>query len=219
MWEVNQFVKTGNRNLDMGLACQDCVAYSEHEDCQAIALADGAGDTDFARIGAERAGETVTQLLTEKFDALYAMEEKLIQFQVIANVKSRLYELCEQYELSLEKLQSTLLGVAVNHKTKQFLAVHLGDGRIQVCKNGIFRTLSYPENSINKCYTKLTSGNHSGKSIRIYRGAIEEIEQFCLSSDGWEEGAQTVNGFLEEERKAYHYNDDVSFIALSRTES
>lgn len=216
MWKVEQFAKVGKKNLDLGLECQDCVSYYENGECQAIALADGAGDSNYAKIGADMSGETLVHLLVENFDDLYKMEEMLVQFQVIVNVKNKLYELCERYNVHLEQFQSTLLGVAINHKTKEFIAVHLGDGRIGIYKNGSSKILSYPENGVNKSYTKLTSGDKSGKSIRVYKGTLEEIEQFILISDGWEENSKSGKVISKSNTKNYDYKDDVAFIALRK---
>lgn len=220
MWQVSRYCKTGERNRKKGLRCQDSVSYFGSGRCQVISLADGAGGDDYASIGAARASEVFTRLLAENFDELYHMDDGMIQFHVITNIKTELYELCEKYNIQPERLQSTLLGTAIDLKEGRFLAVHLGDGAINLYKNGIIQTLSYPENGVNKSYTRLTSGRKDRNAVRIYRGTVEDVEGFLLVSDGWGKNIpfSGLKDFKNDETadriQERAYDDDVSYIAL-----
>lgn len=221
MWKVYKYWKTGMRNEDHGLTCQDCVACWENGDYQAITLADGTGIDDFARMGAEKACSTLAQLLAENFTKLYEMEESLVQFNVITNVQSELYDLCDQYGIELNRLHSTLLGIVIDHEKNRFLAIHLGDGSIGYQRKKKMLTMSYPENGVNKRRTHLTSEHNISKHIRIYKGELGDIEQFVLVSDGWEEKVKGRDKFqykeLFEHAEKYTYLDDISFIALNKS--
>ena len=218
MWNVLKYSKTGERNRDSGLLCQDYIYYMEHDSIQAITLADGTGGDDFARMGAEHSCKILAQLMVEYFEDLYNMDNSLIQFHIITNVQTELYRLCEQYGVGLKNLHSTLLGVTIDHKRNLFIAAHLGDGSIGVRKNKKIMTMSYPENGVNKFQTYLTSEHKVGKKIKIVKGDIKDIKEFILVSDGWNEKTMDRNQFVQEELfiKADEstYIDDVSFIAL-----
>lgn len=220
MWKVFKCSKVGTRNKENGLKCQDYVHYLEKEPIQVIALADGTGEDNFAGIGAEHSCKTLAKLLAEHFEDLYNMEKSLVQFNVITNVQTELYELCSKYGVDIENLHSTLLGLVIDNEKEQFMAIHLGDGSIGIKKNEKIITMSYPENGVNKSETYLTSNHKVGKHVRIYRGDIKEIKEFILVSDGWNEKLGGKNQFIQEEllEKAEDsiYVDDVSFIALRR---
>lgn len=218
MWKALQYTKTGIRNEKCGLPCQDYVCSVEKGELRAVALADGEGETELAHLGAEYACKTLTALLTECFEELWEMEDGLIQFHVITNVQSKLYELCSLHGVGLEAVHSTLLGVAADRE--RFLCVHLGDGQIGVQKSARRVMLSYPENGVNRFKTYLTSGHGNGRHIRVCRGSVEAIEKFILTSDGWRECLKQRELFSEkellEQARTCRFLDDVSFIVLYR---
>lgn len=159
-------------------------------------------------------------LLTGCFNELYVMDKSLVRFNVITNVQTELYNLCEKYGVKISDLHSTLLGLAIDNDTDRFIAIHLGDGKIDVKSEGKIRTMSYPENGVNKSYTFLTSAHKVGSHIRVFRGGLKDITEFVLMSDGWNEKMKGRNQVfskdifsLAEERQ---YIDDVSLIALIR---
>lgn len=218
MWNVVKYSKEGKRNQEQGLLCQDSVYYYKNEAVQSITLADGSGETDYARIGSEHTCKVLGMLLTECFNELYVMDKSLVRFNVITNVQTELYNLCEKYGVKISDLHSTFLGLAIDNDTDRFVAIHLGDGQINIKSEGKIRTMSYPENGVNKSYTFLTSDHKVGSHIRVFRGELKDITEFVLMSDGWNEKMKGENQFfskdiisLAEERQ---YTDDVSLIAL-----
>lgn len=220
MWDVVKYSKEGVRNQKQGLLCQDYVYYHEKDSVQSITLADGSGITDYARLGAEHTCKVLGILLTEHFNELCDIDKGLVQFNVITNIQTELYNLCEKYGVKISDLHSTLLGLAIDNDTDRFIAIHLGDGKIDVKSEGKIRTMSYPENGVNKSYTFLTSAHKVGSHIRVFRGGLKDITEFVLMSDGWNEKMKGRNQVfskdifsLAEERQ---YIDDVSLIALIR---
>lgn len=218
MWDVVKYSKEGTRNQEQGLLCQDYVYYHEKDSVQSITLADGSGITDYARLGAEHTCKVLGILLTEHFAELFDMYKSLVQFNVITNIQTELYSLCEKYRVKISDLHSTLLGLAIDNDTDRFIAIHLGDGKIDVKAEEKMRTMSYPENGVNKSYTFLTSAHKVGSHIRVFRGKVKNITEFILMSDGWNEKMKGENQFfpkdiisLAEERQ---YIDDISLIAL-----
>ena len=220
MWNVVKYSKEGKRNQEQGLLCQDSVYYYKNEAVQSITLADGSGETDYARIGSEHTCKVLGMLLAECFNELYVMDKSLVRFNVITNVQTELYNLCEKYGVKISDLHSTFLGLAIDNDTDRFVAIHLGDGQINIKSEGKIRTMSYPENGVNKSYTFLTSVHKVGSHIRVFRGELKDITEFVLMSDGWNEKKKGRNQVfskdifsLAEERQ---YIDDVSLIALIR---
>lgn len=220
MWKVSKYSKVGERNRESGLLCQDYIHYRAKNSVQAITLADGTGENDFARMGAEHSCKILAKLLVEHFEELYAMEKSLVQFHVITNVQTELYRLCNQYRTDLKNFHSTLLGIVIDDSRELFMAVHLGDGSIAVKKNGKIITMSHPENGTNKTQTYLTSEHKVGRHIKVFKGSIKNIDKFILVSDGWNEKIIGKRQFIQEKLSGSAdestYIDDVSFIALTR---
>ncbi len=221
-WKYYGLAEAGQYHKKQELLCQDYIHYFEKGTIQAITLADGTGENNLAKVGAEQSCKTLSKLLAEHFDELFVMEDSLIRFQVITNVQTRLYELCDHYHLDLKNFHSTLLGIVIDNEREVFMAVHLGDGSIGVKKDERMVIMSYPENGVNKSQTYLTSIHKAGKHMKIIKGEIKNIREFILVSDGWNEKTGKKNPFIRktlfEDAKRGEYVDDVSFIALSRRE-
>ncbi len=219
MWDIVQYTRRGERHKIGKLRCQDAVFSQEEDGIYAVTLADGAGGSDCARIGAELSCRVLAELLIGHFEELYPMEEPLIRFQVITNIQSNLYGLCDAYDLDIQEFQSTLLGVAVDANTGRYLALHLGDGQIRIRMDDGGHILSHPENGINRSKTCLTSQTSAGEHIRVYKGELHGIYEFMLESDGWDEmevpREHTAENLRESAQKMM-LQDDVSFIALRR---
>ena len=226
MWKVTSYTKTGERNRKSGLMCQDCVCCAENRKSgiYVITLADGTGIDDLARIGAEHSAKILAELLSDEknFHEFYEMDKALVQYNVITTIQSGLYDLCEKYDTNLEKLHSTLLGIAVDEKTDRFLVIHLGDGCVGMRKKEKFMVMSFPENGRTRNQTYLTSQHKIGKHVRVIRNHIKGIQEFILLSDGWNEKVTGKSHLIQAEMlhnaEENRYTDDVSFIALKYEE-
>lgn len=223
MWNSVKFAQAGRRNQERGLKCQDYIHYEELGNVQVITLADGTGTDDYARLGAGRSCEVLGKLLSENYEQIYEMENAHIRFNVAVNLKTELDLLCDLHDIQIEQLQSTLLGLAIDHESGTFIAVHLGDGQIEIGRNGMRRIISYPENGVDKRKTWLTSMRRIGDHVRIIKGELQDIEEFVLSSDGWpdlesrkkyEKIASSVVSGEDSPESGQDYVDDVSFISL-----
>ena len=218
LWKYCGLTKAGQFHKERNLLCQDYIHHLAKGTVQAAVLADGTGENDLARKGAENSCKTLAELLVEHFDELFEMEASLVRFQVITNVRTRLYELCDQYHLDLQNFHSTLMGIAINNEKNVFIAVHLGDGSIGMKKDEKIIIMSYPENGANKTQTYLTSTHKAGEHMKIIKGEIKNIREFILASDGWNEKIGGKNQFIQEQLfenvDESNYVDDVSFIVL-----
>lgn len=222
MWKMTAYTKTGERNRKNGLLCQDCVCdmKNREEGISVITLADGTGTDDLARIGAERSAKTLAEILSSSgnFQQFFEMDKELVQYNVITTIQSSLYDLCEEYDVGLERLHSTLMGIAVDEKNGRFIVIHLGDGCVGMRNKEKFMVMSFPENGCNRSETYLTSQHKVGKHVRVIRNQIKDIREFILLSDGWNEKVSASSHLIQTEmlRNAEKnlYADDVSFIAL-----
>lgn len=224
MKKIYQYIRKGKVHEQKNMACQDVVCSMEKDSIQVITLADGAGDTDYGRMGAEVTAKTLADFLTNCFDELYESEKKDVQYNIIIKIRKELYKKCDRYRIDLEDLKSTAIGVAVDTKDNRVLMVHLGDGYIIMKSADEYHIVSYPNNSGNRCQTCLTSTIPVCDDIKVYCGKIKNIQQVFLMSDGWcefinkDEDILKIllsNTRLEFDQKG---QDDLSFICLNMEE-
>lgn len=224
MWKIHQKNKRGKRNEAMQLQCQDQTAGAAYEEYTAVALADGSGKDDYAAKGAKAVVEIVSKLMARHFEELYQMDIKGIKFNVVITMKKELYQLCKQYQISLQQLQSTLAAAVIDEKTGRYILCHLGDGMIGGIVGQKQYILSYPENGVNNRYTKTTISDEIMDAVRVQKGENKELTKICLMSDGWTETADQPEQMVtlcmtrnDEILDNMEMNDDISFVIMSAT--
>lgn len=158
---------------------QDAISYCRSDERAVIALSDGAGSSPYSQEGARIAVLTITQLVQEQFDALYAMEDEKLAAYLTQAIQTRLQE--SSYPLSL--LKSTLLFYAVNNDA--CLYGHIGDGMMfSVDENEQIQVLSMPENGEEKNETFFISEENAALHLRLHKGKHPLSSSVLLCSDG-----------------------------------
>lgn len=185
MQGIYKYVRRGKMHEKEQLACQDAVTGEMEEGVIVIAAADASSKNDFGRQGAEVAAEVLKHMLLHHFEELYAMEKVDLQYNLIIQVRNKLYELCEKNKIHLDDVKSTLMAFAYDRETKRAIMVHLGDGYIVAKMNKQYRIISYPENVGNRYCTYMTSTIPVANKIKVYRGEIEQLKKVYLLTDGW----------------------------------
>lgn len=201
MWELMTFKKTGRYHRRNGMMCQDQVCYKDVDQCQAIVLADGIGDSDINTY-------CVKEVVNYSADALlYIMNSELLlsgKRKIIDYLMGGVIRIISKYVekgYAVSDLGSTLLGMAVDHRKGRYLLVHLGDGIIIGNSSGGTRVLSYPVNGSGN-RTFLTTSDNLLKCMKVKIGKMNDLDQIILCSDG-----------MGKDRE-----DDQSFILLRRKE-
>lgn len=217
-WSITSLCRQGSVHRAEQLSCQDAVAQCEKNGVTAIALADGASQSEWGGQGAQLTAQTLTELLTESFNELYMMSQEDLQYLLIIFIRKRLYALCRRETISIQEVRSTFLAAA--EKDGCLLLLHLGDGWIAGEQAGKFFVLSEPMNGVYKNQTVLTSSADAAGVIRIKRGMLGELRRLVLLSDGWTDSSgikmQTVQRVLHSNRTTRKYEDDVSVISMCR---
>lgn len=185
MQGIYKYVRRGKMHEEEKLACQDAVTSGVKEGVIVIAAADASSKNDFGRLGAEAAVEVLKQMLLHNFEELYLMEKVDLQYNLIIQVRNKLYELCEKHKIHLDDVKSTLMAFAYDRETGRAIMVHLGDGYIVAKMNEQYRVISYPENVGNRYCTYMTSTIPVADKIKVYRGEIEKLQKVYLLTDGW----------------------------------
>lgn len=196
MQGIYKYIKRGKMHEKEKLACQDAVTGAVKNGVMVITGADASSENDFGKRGAEVAADTLKKLFLDYFDELYEMEKKDLQYNLIIQVRKRLYELCEEFNISLNDVKSTLMAFAYDRPTKRAIMVHLGDGYIVAKMKNQYRIVSYPENVGNRYCTFMTSNIPVADKIKVYRGKMEDLQRVYLLTDGWCEFIQKTSDIL-----------------------
>lgn len=181
------FSQTGRSHLEDGLACEDVTFTAQTAGFRFFGLADGQSGKRFCTVGGLTVLKAIAQYIAEKtmpalIKCAYPDE---IQYELIRAIRGTLSGLSQAYQEDITAFSSTVVAVAVDTDSKDYLAIHLGDGAILGVKSetGPFM-LSAPENGITHQYTWLTTSPNALRHLRLYRGSVKNLERMVLLTDG-----------------------------------
>lgn len=108
-----------------------------------------------------------------------------VQYELIRVIRNTLCGLCAEHHADLSEFSSTIIAVAIDANTGDYLVIHLGDGAV-VGVNGENSSilLSAPENGITGQYTWLTTSADAMSHLRICTGSVKNIKRIVLLTDG-----------------------------------
>ena len=187
----------GQKHINRGVPCEDSSIAVQKNGVSAVVVADGAGSKQYthARFGSKACVETVSDLLTEHFDALYnENREAAIRSLIIANIHIAFADLIKEMQLeSIEQLSCTLLFCAV--KDRRVLAGHIGDGlMVRISSDGIC-PLTMPQNDAAG-HTYFVTANHAADYLRIVKTTTDNLHAVCLMTDGVQDSVYDENSGL-----------------------
>ena len=183
MWKISNFEIRGLSHIKNNIPCQDKTATKYKNRVFVAALADGAGSAKMSHFGANIVTKKVCEILTEKFDSIYADQNGVeIKNNILKLLISALEQEANVRNCDLKELASTLLCVAT--KNDKFLLFHLGDGLIVYRKNREILIASNPDNDEFANATYFITSSTACAKMRIIKGKIGEINAFALMSDG-----------------------------------
>ena len=116
-------------------------------------------------------------------------------------ISESLQQIAGQYDCQLKDMASTLLAVAV--KDERYIILHLGDGVIGYCKEGVLKVASAPNNGEFANTTVFTTSSDACSQMKVFRGLLNGINGFVLMSDGPEaclydkKNNELANGLLQ----------------------
>lgn len=183
MWKAVNYEVCGRSHMKNSIPCQDKTIYSDSNNINIIALADGAGSAELSHYGAETVVKAACEFISDNFDTLINNEDgKQVKIDILNYLTGSLN--CKSRELSCElsALASTFLMVAV--KGSQFLICHIGDGVIGYLKDSELKIASKPENGEFANTTTFVTSKDALLSMKLIKGKSESINGFVLMSDG-----------------------------------
>lgn len=179
--------QTGFRKGPIKSSCNDVLYCRNTPTLLFYGLADGQGSKQFGATGGSVALHTVAAYIQET--GLSAMLEypfpDEIPFLLAREFRKSLHSLARQRGHSFSEYASTILGIAIDPLSGNYLVFHLGDGcAIGIHNNNSSMILSPPENTYSPEYTWLTTSDHAAFHLRISYGNIQNFQRLVLLTDG-----------------------------------
>ena len=186
MWNLLESTRQGRSHVKQGTPCQDKTYCRSYDDTYVITLADGAGSARLSHYGAECVTKCIADELGLNFESYWdETEARIAKERLFKEISESLQEIAGQYDCQLKDMASTLLAVAV--KDERYIILHLGDGVIGYCKEGVLKVASAPNNGEFANTTVFTTSSDACSQMKVFRGLLNGSNGFVLMSDGPEE--------------------------------
>lgn len=202
MWNLLESTRQGRSHVKQGTPCQDKTYCRSYDDTYVITLADGAGSARLSHYGAECVTKCIADELGLNFESYWdETEARIAKERLFKEISESLQQIAGQYDCQSKDMASTLLAVAV--KDEKYIILHLGDGVIGYCKEGVLKVASAPNNGEFANTTVFTTSSDACSQMKVFRGLLYGINGFVLMSDGPEaclydkKNNELANGLLQ----------------------
>lgn len=186
-YPVKCFSKTGQHHIADKLPCEDVYITRYDDTFHFYGLADGQSRKRFCAVGGQKVLTAIAQYVKDKAIPHLCHYEYIdeLQYELIRVIRSTLSKLSEEYHTDISEFSSTIIVVAIDTNTNDYLIIHLGDGSVVgINRENSTIMLSTPDNGITSQYTWLTTSPDAMKHLRIYSGSVENLKRIVLLTDG-----------------------------------
>lgn len=185
--QVDTASVTGRRNLKRCAKCEDIIRTDTTSDLHMFGLADGQSGKKYCREGGKEVLNAVFKFIAAKGITQLLQYEHIdeLQYELIKVVRDTISALALSEGADKTEFASTLVILAYDIYTGNYILVHLGDGCIMAQKadKQIFM-LSAPENGLTTSYTWLTTSQEALAHLRIGFGNIGAYKRIMILTDG-----------------------------------
>jgi len=178
---------TGFAHQAKGLPCQDkfWIYRAKDRKSAGIALADGAGSSLHAQIGAECVTTCVIPYIKDNFNSLISNPEEARE-KIVKYLLFHLGSLALKHKVHITELACTLLFVYIERtkKSVRFIAGHIGDGVIASSTKKEVTILSAPTRGEYANTTYFVTSEGVIPYCKIFTGLLQLPASFMIMSDG-----------------------------------
>lgn len=215
---IETFSQVGEYHKSIGKENEDAVKIVVNGEYVYGIISDGAGSSNYAK---EAAWCTVNSAgdFCYKTGSEFFKDEKETARYLIFEVQQALFERANELNTDLSQMMCTLVLLAVNTKTMQYVTVHIGDGLIANTTKDKTKIISYPENGATKQYTYMVNSPNVMKHLRIKSDTFESDAKFFVCTDGVTENCYSTNQYVEQIQsveKIIYFKDDATYCLFSQ---
>lgn len=215
---IETFSQVGEYHKSKGKDNEDAYKILVNGDYVYCIVSDGAGSSSFAKEAAWCTVDVVGDFCYKNGKEFFKDEKENARYLVF-EVQQALFERAKELKTELSEMMCTLVLLAVNTKTKQYVTVHVGDGLIASTEGKNTKILSYPENGVTKQYTYMVNSPNVMKHLRIKSSNCKSKTKFFICTDGAVEDCYSTNQYIERVqgiKKCKIFNDDTTYCVLHK---
>ena len=204
-WEAySQSPRQGTSHKKQGnLQCQDKAAVKENEDVIVAVLSDGLGQLEHSGLAAEAITESISNYLANY--NYCDLNEESFKEVVLSECKRVIYSCSDSNNISVTKMDCTLLFIVLFKDVSNYILGQLGDGAICCVKpNEGLKEVAFDDRfklSSNLTKTILSSDARDFFNLRKY--PIEDLVGFFLTTDGLENEIYSKAGNVKKKIEWY----------------
>lgn len=167
--------------------CEDTVFLHTTEDCLFCGIADGQSEALYGREGGKACLEAVCEYVgsTGIRNILDTPFPDELPCTITKVFRKKLLSLARNKKVPLQDFSSTLLVLAADWKTGDYILLHLGDGcALGIPASGDYTIISSPDTGLSPHHTWLTTSDSAVSHLRIRFGSLKNNKRILLLSDG-----------------------------------
>ena len=177
----------GKHHRENGQSCEDVVLLQKSQNCLFCGIADGQSGAEYGAEGGRVCLQAVADYVTETGieNIIHATFPDELPCAVVHTFRKRLTTLAETTCADFKAFASTLLAIAVDLRTGEYVIFHLGDGcTVSISHDGDAEVISAAENILTPYTTWLTTSKNAVSHLRVTFGCVQNQKRFLLLSDG-----------------------------------
>jgi len=184
---VSYAQRTGHYNLQNHRPCEDVLYMWEADNFLFYGLADGQRGAKCGVTGGRACLETISAYIRTIgiSNIIHAQFPDELPCTLVKEIRKQLLFMAHSQNTPYREFASTLLAVAIDSVSGEYVLLHLGDGyAVSISRAGTSDIVSAPENGITAHHTWLTTSDNAAFHLRITFGSIESKKRLLLMSDG-----------------------------------
>ncbi len=210
---IRKLSRTGLHHSSIGCENQDAIFHGQNNRFCVVTLADGVSTCKDAKIGAQIAGESITDLFLKKGEHFFNFEEKKIAEFAVSHVNYKLNQLAIGNSENIEEYSSTIASVVVDKRNGKMLCLSLGDSIIMATGGGKCHVLTAPADTSYGCCVTTTKDAANMTFVKVLD--TTQYESVLICSDGaWKHmfDKNKLKRDVSEMLANNQYNDFANFL-------
>lgn len=187
--------------------CQDMTVFKENDDVIVAVLSDGLGQLEYSQIAATAITESVSTYLINEYNQLRNEDFKgyKLKYAILAECKKAIRQCSDSLNISMLKMDGTLLFVVLFKDASQLIFGQLGDGAICVVKdNQGFRVSTADDKyKVTSNLTKTVLSRDAVAYFNLRKCSALGIAGVFLTSDGLENELYSKAGKVKKKVEWY----------------
>lgn len=179
--------KTGDDTFQKHRPCEDAIYSREAPSFLFYGLADGQSGAKHGASGGYACLESIADYIQASgiSEIMHTPFPDELPCMLVKEMRKRILSMAGNQNISYKEFASTLLAIAIDLRSGEYILLHLGDGcAVSIPRGGSIKILSAPENGFSLYHTWFTTSDSAVRHLRVAFGSIADKRRLLLMSDG-----------------------------------